>query len=978
MAMIDKQRYQQIRALFDEVIDLPFDAREARLHATGADQSLIQEVMSLIVVDETNFRRQVSASLAPHLNTPTPKPGDHVGAWRLIREIGHGGMGSVYLVERCDGHFEQTAALKFLTGLPNAERIDYFTRERQTLAKLTHPNIARLYDGGATPDGDPYLVMEYVDGLQIDEHCCKHHLKQDAILALFIAACQGVAFAHRQLIVHCDIKPSNLLINTEGRPVLLDFGISRFSSSAASTTESNASAPNSNTKAYTPHYASPEQRAGGEVSTLTDIYSLGVLLNELLMLASATDDELKAVIAKATLDEPSARYATVDSLVEDLTRYERKEPLAALPVTQAYVAKKFLQRRWPLVLVGAAFAITICGFTVKVITESQRAIRAEQVALSERDRAQSAESLAVNESRAKEVARSEAVQERDRAKQAEASAVNERDAKEKARNEALRERDRAVAAEGTAKQEQQKAKTAEIAARQTSDFLISIFEDSNPNAESGDVPVSKLIAAAEARVEQQMKGQPATQAELYSTLGVVRSNMGRTKEALTNLERAIALERKQDRPLVLAEMLTQHHRIVSTSRGAVATSAYAYEALKLREKFAAPDSRELAESRMSVALNASSAGRKDEAMRLFEQALEVLEKRYPSHASTADAYGVIGGHYRLNGDLPKSLDYYERSVKVSAITYGELHPSYLNHYEWYARVLASLRRFDDAETAFRRAIELRKRLHGPQNMLVATVMMAYADMLNVADRPRDAIAVVNEAMPTIAKVEGAVSMGYGVALNKISASNSLLDNYAEAARAAAEVVAIIKRLGIQGHAEPNTIMNLGVFEMRAGNLDAAYRSLAEADKLFRARFGDMHAFVVTSQLNLAEWYVLARQFDEATKRLDAIEDKLPKGNPISKLGFDRQRALIAAGKGEFDQSIAELERLEAVRFKTLGTTSATAWLRMMDRAEVLAMRGTPTDKMLSAALATRILAKISTTFDPNSPRIVRLKELQRQ
>lgn len=179
------EAYAAIRALYDQVVDLPADEREARLRELEADDTTISEVLALIHASEGSTFAHISGPLNTILasvGAPKLAPGDVLGVWRIEREIGHGGMGSVYLVERQDGHFNQTAALKFLRGLPSADTLAYFTRERQLLATLVHPNIARLYDGGATAGGQPYLVMEYVDGLHIDIYCQRQRLDVPDIL----------------------------------------------------------------------------------------------------------------------------------------------------------------------------------------------------------------------------------------------------------------------------------------------------------------------------------------------------------------------------------------------------------------------------------------------------------------------------------------------------------------------------------------------------------------------------------------------------------------------------------------------------------------------------------------------------------------------------------------------------------------------------------------------------------------------------
>ena len=185
--------------------------------------------------NDTEFVREATEVSAPQVSRAALaggretelEEGDRLGAWRLLRPLAKGGMGTVYLAERADGHFEQRAAIKLIRGMPNAEMLAHFTRERQILATLQHPNIARLLDGGATPGGQPYLVMEYVEGEPIDAYCNDRALSLDARLRLFEEVCGAVQFAHQRLIVHCDLKPSNVLVRDDGTPVLLDFGIAR-------------------------------------------------------------------------------------------------------------------------------------------------------------------------------------------------------------------------------------------------------------------------------------------------------------------------------------------------------------------------------------------------------------------------------------------------------------------------------------------------------------------------------------------------------------------------------------------------------------------------------------------------------------------------------------------------------------------------------------------------------------------------------
>src|SRR4249919_2378421 len=201
--------------------------------------------------------------------------GARIGAYRLLNMLGKGGMGEVWLAERADEAFSKQVAIKFIAGLQGNEAGDWFRRERQALAKLEHPNIARLLDGGETPDGRPFLVMEKVDGLPIDEWCEGKPL--DVVIDLFLQVCSAIEHAHRALIVHRDIKPANVLVTADGESRLLDFGIAE---EVADSTDERAE--QATTQAYTLHYASPEQMEGGDITVASDVYSLGALLYRLL------------------------------------------------------------------------------------------------------------------------------------------------------------------------------------------------------------------------------------------------------------------------------------------------------------------------------------------------------------------------------------------------------------------------------------------------------------------------------------------------------------------------------------------------------------------------------------------------------------------------------------------------------------------------------------------------------------------------
>ena len=366
----------------------------------------------------------------------SPYQGRLIGHYRLRERIGEGGMGEVYLAERED-EFRQRVAVKLIRpGMANPEVVRRFVIERQTLAALNHPNIVRLVDGGATEDGLPYLVVDYVDGIPIDRYCDQHKLSISQRLNLFVETCMAVHHAHQSLVVHCDLKPSNILVTPEGSPLLLDFGIAKLLDPTSMGISAQAALTRQ--RAFTPDYASPEQLRGEAVTTATDIYALGVVLYELLTGHSpyratsgsladwirsvceqdaeppstvirrttemAADEDtpavtltpetvsqsregdpqslhrrlrgdLDAIVLKALRKDAHERYGSVDQLAEDIRRHLEGRPVLARRNTTAYVARKFLQRHKLAVAAAALVLLTLAAGLASTLWESRVAAR---------------------------------------------------------------------------------------------------------------------------------------------------------------------------------------------------------------------------------------------------------------------------------------------------------------------------------------------------------------------------------------------------------------------------------------------------------------------------------------------------------------------------------------------------------------------------------------------------------------------------
>ena len=408
MSALPTDRFQRIDAVFDAVVDLPIDEQTASLdRECGDDKELRAEVLELL----REYQRSDSFldSPAAHIAGPLleaaaalagPAP-EQIGPFRIVREIGRGGMGRVYLGERVDGHFEQRVAIKLIQhGTPGIVR--RFVEERRILALLEHPGIARLVDGGITAGGVPYFAMELIDGEPIDRYCDARNLSLDRRLDLFADVCVAVTYAHSHLIIHRDLKPSNILVTADGKPKLLDFGIAKLLGAQASD-----DATRTDLQVMTPEFAAPEQVHGTAVSTATDVYALGVLLYRLLTgerpydlrgksaaeverivcgdippkpstrapasLQRRLRGDLDLIVMTALQKDPQRRYQSPGTLAQDLQRYAQGRAILARPDSARYRLGKFVRRNRTAVALSAATAVALVGATVFSTVQMQEA-----------------------------------------------------------------------------------------------------------------------------------------------------------------------------------------------------------------------------------------------------------------------------------------------------------------------------------------------------------------------------------------------------------------------------------------------------------------------------------------------------------------------------------------------------------------------------------------------------------------------------
>jgi tRNA A-37 threonylcarbamoyl transferase component Bud32/tetratricopeptide (TPR) repeat protein len=387
-----------VEEVFNEVADLSVEARVRYFEERGINEETRREVESLLAFDTqsaNSLDRNIMQAAQDTLARLEPQ-GRNCGAYRLGELIGRGGMGSVYSAERVDGEVVQRVAVKLLRpGVDDPASRQRFLSERQILASLSHPHIARLLDAGHGEDGQPYLVMEYIEGQNIDAYASGLSLRQKA--ALFVKVCSAVSYLHRNLVVHRDLKPSNILVTVEGEPKLLDFGIAKMLDLSTDSTVTGL-------RMLTPDYASPEQVNGGSITTATDIYSLGAVLYKMLTgasphkaegdsagalafvtaggkitapskLQSDVKGDLEAILLKALRRAPQERYVSVEQLSDDLESYLESRPIRARKGDAWYRTRKFLRRHWLPVAASAAAVASLAGGVVLANHERDAAER---------------------------------------------------------------------------------------------------------------------------------------------------------------------------------------------------------------------------------------------------------------------------------------------------------------------------------------------------------------------------------------------------------------------------------------------------------------------------------------------------------------------------------------------------------------------------------------------------------------------------
>ena len=649
---MDSERWERIKAIYQRALDEPEDGRRAFVEQEcGGDAGLAAEVLALLDVplgDADVIDEIVESARADEANVE----GKRLGPYRLVRSIGRGGMGDVYLAERADEEFEQQVAIKVVSWARlSPSLVERFRQERQILAKLDHPNVARLFDGGTTDDGVPYLVMEYVDGASIVDVAKDLSLAER--LELFLKICDAVQYAHSKLVVHRDLKPSNVLVARDGTPKLLDFGIAKFLDEDGGQGLTRADA-----RILTPEYASPEQLLGMPVTIATDVYGLGLMLYQVLSgeppfdaatktspelrelichtapdapsrvarshgraaLAASLEGDLDNIVLMALRKEPERRYETVRDLANDVRRHLERRPVLARAPSHAYRFGRFVSRN------RAGVAATTAAVAAALAMTVFYTVRLQQ----ERD-------LAETERR-----------------------------------------------------------TAEAA----TDFMVDLFSINEPDKGAArDITAREVLDAGAQKLDAGLEDQPRIRARLLQTLGRVYERLGDYDNAQRFLEEGVRLRRSVVDPLDedlirgIEDLAWLYYRREDWERA----RQYAAEALDKREARVGPNDPALADVLNHLGTIAFWQDDMDRALAHYHRALalldgdaeEIVKDRLVTMNNLAITYDYLGRNAEAQRMYRESLDtridlYGPDHPRVGA-AHANLGASYANALDWARR-----------------------------------------------------------------------------------------------------------------------------------------------------------------------------------------------------------------------------------------------------------------------------------------------------
>ncbi len=880
------ERWAKLQSVFNEVVEHPLTERAAVLaSACGGDEELRQEVEELLAIDqgsEDHLRDAIGGAVADVVEGQRSKMlGAVIGAYRITRILGHGGMGTVFLGERADKQFEQRVAIKLVEQMALHPQLRQRLRsERQILAHLEHPYIARLIDGGETKEGIPYLVIEYIEGKPIDEYCNDNQLSIPQRLALFEKVCSAINYAHRHLIVHRDIKPANILVTGDGTPKLLDFGIAKILS--PETIGHTAAVTRVQDRLLTPEHASPEQVLGRTITTATDIYALGVLLYHLVCnrspyansnstsiglqraicnedpprpsglfrtaeVAATSNDkfdpgavaakcgttvqrlrrqlagDIDAIILKAMRKEPEQRYASAEQIIEDLRRQRTGQPVIALQGGRRYRAAKFLRRNSLGVSLALVIAISLVGFAMTMALHAKRMSEQRDLAAIARDRAE-----------------------------------------------------------------------------QVSSFLVNIFSAADPyQAQGKEITAKELLERGADRIRNDLTQQPEVRAQMLESIGYAFQRQELPERAIPLLEQALEIRRNSGKPpdTLLATSMTN---LATALRGAGKTASaegYYRQALELNRALFGEDHDRVAQVMRELArLLFEGHSNLNEAEQLMKRSLQIYRKQFgDEHAEVASTLIELGNLSVWKDDLAAAEEYQREALHICQLKYPRTHPDYAEAVGSLGLTLVRRGKVTEAQGLLTEALELQRKVFGATSPRVIRSLDALASVHEQRKEYPKAIQLVEESLRITRETRGTQHYETGYLLDSlaklylktqdlkkaratidealsiykqtlpedhlyIASSQQTLGEILLAAGKAREaevplraaIATCIKSTGPVSWRTARSENTLGVVLMRTGRRDEGDRLLASSYATLRATLGDKHELTITARDRLAE------------------------------------------------------------------------------------------------------------------------------
>ncbi len=848
------ERWERIEELFNQAVELDVTEQDAFLVSScGNDIDLLDYVRSLVAanpsideaVEQTIVDTMTRAFGAMSTGEDSIR-GEMIGPYRVERLIGSGGMGMVYLAERADEQFEQRVAIKLgRHRLVDPQTELRFRNERQILADLDHPNIARLLDGGTTSEGIPYLVMEFIDGVRIDTYCDTHRLDIHERLQLFQTICAAVHHAHQNLIIHRDIKASNILVTDDGTPKLLDFGIAKLTDTHGMATDGLT---REGAVILTPENAAPEQVLGGKATTATDTYALGLLLYKLLtglrahpidedmsprafaqmvvhhevqtpsqrMLSEADEQladyrrsrsdkiarrlrgDLDTIILYALRKEPQRRYRSVNALSHDIELHLKSMPIVARADSWRYRTGRFLRRHYAAVGAAAAAVIMLAVFSVTLLVQNQRIVE-------ERDKAQ-----------------------------------------------------------------------------EVSQFLEEIFMSQDPAKTRGkDVTAAEILAEGASRIQSRLEGKPQIQSTLMGTIGRVYFSLSDYEAAVEMLEQALKLR--------IATMGDTHPSVAEARNDLAETLIRRADYTRAREllddalainRQRAGDGSRVARNLLNLAEIDLAEGALPAAEKSANEGTELLARLgNEKEMELAEAKSLLARIVRRRGELDMAEELLLEAIRIVEESQGADHPDI----PYYLQNLGSLQRaqgdFNAAEKTMDKAIAVTRDVLGETNDLVSALLVDKGALLHDKGDLADGERALREALALDTDALGADHPRVAYALTSLGMLLHDKPDLDDAEQVLIRALAIYETsLGAESQYAASVLTELGAVLTSAGRSDEALPMLEQALSIRERDFPPEHLLVAGTRAELGDALTRLGRFTEAEPLLLSSVEAL-KGSP---------------------------------------------------------------------------------------------------